>query len=145
MGLTTDRNDPGIRKIQPDGQQEVYLVLSEEERAKGFVRPVRYSYRHVGCPSAGETRELTTEEHERYDTLWRRILRAIRSAAWRDRRKILNSGCQQVTMMGQAIAETYARNPKFYGKTFCSTCGQHFPIGPDGEFVWEPDGSRVGT
>jgi hypothetical protein len=49
MGLTTDRNDPGLREIKPDGQQEAYLVLSEEERRKGFVRPVRYRYKHLKC------------------------------------------------------------------------------------------------
>ena len=51
MGLTTDRSDPGLRKIRADGQQEVYLILSEEERKKGFVRPVRRSYLHLRCGS----------------------------------------------------------------------------------------------
>lgn len=31
------------------GQQKGYVVLSEEERAKGFVRPVRRSYQHLKC------------------------------------------------------------------------------------------------
>jgi hypothetical protein len=31
------------------GQQEGYVVLAEEERAKGFVRPVRRSYKHLKC------------------------------------------------------------------------------------------------
>lgn len=31
------------------GQQKGYVVLSEAERAKGFVRPVRRSYRHLKC------------------------------------------------------------------------------------------------
>jgi hypothetical protein len=31
------------------GQQEGYVVLAEEERAKGFVRPLRRSYRHTKC------------------------------------------------------------------------------------------------
>lgn len=31
------------------GQQQGYVVLSEEERAKGFVRPVRRSYKHLKC------------------------------------------------------------------------------------------------
>jgi hypothetical protein len=38
--------------------------------------------------------------------------------------------------MTDAIAETYARDPKFYGATYCATCGQHRPVGPDGEFHW---------
>jgi hypothetical protein len=49
VGLTTDPNDAGIRKTREDGQQETYLVLSEGERAKGFVRPVRTSYKHLAC------------------------------------------------------------------------------------------------
>ena len=31
------------------GQHEAYWVLSEAERAKGFVRPVRTKYRHLSC------------------------------------------------------------------------------------------------
>lgn len=112
MGLTTQRDDPGLRVIKADGQQEVYLVLSEEERAKGFVRPVRTKYVHVKC--GVETR------------------------------------------MGTAIAETYARDPKFYGGTFCCGCGKHFPLveadpsdpsNPEknrSAFVWD-DGTGVGT
>jgi hypothetical protein len=104
MGLTTDRSDPGLRQIRPDGQQETYLILSEEERAKGFVRPVRHAYIHLKCGS--ETR------------------------------------------MGQALCETYARDPHFYGGTFCCACGQHFRLrNPDGSwaFVWDPDGDPVGS
>lgn len=37
---TTDRGD---------GQQKGYVVLSAEERAKGFVRPVRRTYKHTKC------------------------------------------------------------------------------------------------
>ena len=50
MSLTTDPNDPKLKEGQKNetGQHEIYLVLSDEERAKGFVRPVRRSYRHVG-------------------------------------------------------------------------------------------------
>jgi hypothetical protein len=39
--------------------------------------------------------------------------------------------------MGQALAETYARQPDFYSATFCCACGAHFPVGEHGEFVWE--------
>lgn len=41
MATTSDRNDPGLSNVGPDGMQETYLVLSDQERAKGFVRPVR--------------------------------------------------------------------------------------------------------
>jgi hypothetical protein len=41
---------PDHREIDPKtGQQKDYVVLSAEERAKGFVRPVRLSYRHQTC------------------------------------------------------------------------------------------------
>lgn len=33
MGITTDPNDPGLKKIEPSGMQASYLVLSDEERA----------------------------------------------------------------------------------------------------------------
>ncbi len=38
------------RKIDPDtGEQKAYVVLTPEERAKGFVRPVRTAYTHLRC------------------------------------------------------------------------------------------------
>lgn len=41
---------PDHREIDPTtGQQKGYVVLSAEERAKGFVRPVRRSYVHLKC------------------------------------------------------------------------------------------------
>lgn len=91
---------PEHRRLKENGQQEGYVVLAEEERAKGFVRPVRQTYIHQKCGSA--------------------------------------------TTMGRTIAETYARDPFFYSATFCCACSSHFPVGENGEFVWE-DGSKVGT
>jgi hypothetical protein len=41
---------PDHREIDPaTGQQKGYVVLSEEERRKGFVRPVRTEYVHKPC------------------------------------------------------------------------------------------------
>ena len=37
------------REIKSNGMQKAYVVLSAEERAKGFVRPVRQSYVHKTC------------------------------------------------------------------------------------------------
>lgn len=34
---------------RPDGQHVDHWVMSPEERARGFVRPVRLSYRHEVC------------------------------------------------------------------------------------------------
>jgi hypothetical protein len=103
MSLTTDRSDPGLKTIRPDGMQETYLVLSDEERAKGFIRPVRRTYTHLACGVA--------------------------------------------TTMVNALAETYARDPKFYGGTYCVGCRTHFRL-VDGEgghaFEWD-DGTAVGS
>lgn len=42
--------DGSHREIDPaTGQQKGYVVLSAEERSKGFVRPLRISYRHKKC------------------------------------------------------------------------------------------------
>jgi hypothetical protein len=54
----------------------------------------------------------------------------------------LNSGCGSDTTMGQAIAETYARDPGFYGGTFCCHCGKHLPLE---EFVWKGTKETVGS
>lgn len=100
-GLTDDPTDPRLGRGQDDKpvpQNEVYLVLSAEERAKGFVRPLHRSYRHKTC---GAT-----------------------------------------TTMGLALCETYARNPQFYGSTYCTTCQMHRPVA---EFVWTEDGQEVGS
>jgi len=111
MSTTSDRGDPRLghgSDTAPVPMNDVYLVLSEEDRAKGFVRPVRQSYRH------------------------------------RD------PGCEAVTTMSRAIAETYARDPAFYGATYCTGCRMHRPTGAEGEFTWmdaagNDTGELVGT
>ncbi len=49
--VLTDELPPDVdhRTLKPNGQQLAYVVLSEEERAKGFVRPVRQWYTHLTC------------------------------------------------------------------------------------------------
>jgi hypothetical protein len=92
------------REINPDtGQQRGYVVLSEDERKRGYVEPLRYSYIHEKC--------------------------------------------RTVTSMSHSIAETYAINPiGFYSGTFCSNCRNHFPIGEEGEFIWnDGNNQKVGT
>jgi hypothetical protein len=52
MHVTDDPADPRLTHgpdTEPVPQAEVYLVLSGQERARGFVRPVRCSYRHLTC------------------------------------------------------------------------------------------------
>ena len=87
------------REIDPTtGLQKGYVVLSADECAKGFVRPVRRTYTHNKCGG--------------------------------------------LTEMGLALAETYARDPKFYSGTYCVGCRTHFPVE---QFAWDPDGSPVGS
>lgn len=133
------------------GQHDGYIVLCPDERAKGFVRPVRETYRHVGIRPTYATRELTVEEHARYNQFGYVAYEhypegsalASNGALGRFWTKAeLGSGCGSTTKMGSALAETYARDPKFYGATFCVSCNRHFPVE---QFVWVPDGTVVGS
>lgn len=145
--------DGGHRRLKTNGQQEGYVVLSAEERAKGFIRPVRHSYVHIGPPPPQNLRDLTPDEHERYDQYGYLKFEPygperdpVTGKYWNqedlDR---LGKGCGAVTTMGHALAETYARDPQFYSGTFCCGCGTHFPVGECGEFVWDGTNERVGT
>lgn len=43
-------DDYSHTEIEPEtGMQKGYIVLTPEERAKGFIRPIRRSYRHLKC------------------------------------------------------------------------------------------------
>ena len=98
---TLPPDSPAPHPIEPStGQHGDHWVLPAEERAKGFVRPVRTSYRHDRCGT--------------------------------------------VTTMPRPIAETYARQPGYYGRTFCCACKDYLPVGAAGEFSWD-DGSKVGS
>ena len=138
-----------------DGQQKGYVVLCDDERAKGFVRPVRRGYIHVGARPKYPTRDLTSEEangnagceyvkFEAYpDGSPERGRSSVVGRFWTAAQ--LRSGCGTLTTMGQKLAETYARDPGFYSGTFCCGCGAHFPVGAAGEFVWDGTDERVGT
>src|SRR6266536_5628126 len=68
MGTTNDPTDPRLTHgadDQPVPQAEVYLVLSEEERAKGFVRPVRRSYKHLTCGAVTTMAQVIAETYAR--------------------------------------------------------------------------------
>ena len=104
MGTTTDPTDPRLghgADDEPQDQNEVYLVMSEDERKRGFVRPVRTKYVHSA-----------------------------------------SGGCGGVTTMGLAIAETYARDPHFYGSTYCVHCRMHLPVS---QFTWDGTDQLVGS
>ena len=135
------------------GMQKGYVVLSQEERAKGFVRPLLYYYTHVGPPRPSNLRDLTAEERERhaqfnyakyenYPETRSPVLGRFWTQADLDR---LGAGCNKETRMGYELAATYARDFRFYSGTFCSHCKKHFPVGENGEFVWTGTDQRVGT
>ena len=137
---------------RPDGQHVDHWVMSPEERARGFVRPVRLEYRHVGKPRpVHPLRDLTDEEHARYrdvgyvkfETYPQDGTTSVVGRFWTE--KELRGGCNTKTSMPQSIAETYAANPRYYGSTFCCGCGEYLPVGVSGEFVWEGTDERVGT
>lgn len=148
MTLTTDRNDPDLHQTSPNGQNKAYLILSEEERAKGFVRPVRTIYTHVGEQPRYPTRPLTREEQERFKDFYYVAFEPYpeeespKTGRYWTLPQLQNHGCKQTTSMNIALAETYARAPSFYGSTYCATCGAHYPVG---EFIWVDDGTRVGS
>lgn len=100
-GTTSDPHDPRLTHgadAEPVAQADVYLVLSDAERAKGFVRPLRTAYVH--------------------------------------------GKCGVITTMSADIAATYARQPDFYGSTYCVGCRMHLPVS---EFTWDKDGQAVGS
>jgi hypothetical protein len=108
MALTTDPNDPRLGHgidTERGPQNEVYLVLSAEERKRGWVRPLRQSYTH-SVTGGGKL------------------------------------PCRVSTRMGLALSETYAKDPLFYGATYCVGCGLHLPVGC---FTWDADGETVGS
>lgn len=139
--------DGSHNEIDPrTGQHKGYVVLSEEERKKGWVRPLRRSYQHVGERPTYPTRELTDAEHARYDQYGYVLYEEYPAGEgpvgrfWKaDQLKV---GCGTITDMGLALCETYARDPSFYGATFCCGCGVHRPVA---EFTWVEDGERVGS
>jgi len=147
-GAAVDLGNPN-GTLKSNGQYERYLVLSEEERSKGFVRPLRQTYVHVGIAPTYETRPLTPEEleeHGKYEyVLYEEYPKNSDSCLvgrfW-TQRQLDSVNCGAVTGMSKDIAETYARNPNFYGNTFCIGCGKHFPVE---EFVWEGTEERVGS
>lgn len=167
MSLTSDPNDPCLKEGQKDkGQNECYLVLSEEERAKGFVRPYRDAYIHVGkkVEKKGEIRpleegleglsEFSKNSYSRENgyaaylkypesesCLTGKFLTKQELEAFLSNKDTVG-GCGSVTTMGRALSETYARNPKFYGATYCAGCNTHLPIG---EFTWKEDGEILGS
>jgi hypothetical protein len=153
--VTEQSPDGAPEAIDPrTGMHGSYYVLSAEERAKGFVRPVRRSYAHVGRSSPkNPLRDLTPEEQERHRA-WGYVKFEAYPASeypvtgrfWTQRDLDVGAGgCGATTIMAPEIAETYARDPSYYGSTYCWGCKEHRLVGTQGEFVWSGTAERVGT
>jgi len=152
--LTTDPNDPDIGHgvdETPGLQNKKYLVLSEAERAKGFVRPLRKSYVHVGEQGPKyPLRDLTAEEQERHGGYgyvkyepYPESESPLVGRFWTQKQlDAVGKGCQSVTTMGDVLAETWARDPQFYGSTYCAHCQMHLEVS---QFVWYGTDERLGS
>jgi len=77
------------RDVNESVEKKASVVLSAQDKVRGFVRPLRLSYIHSTCGS--------------------------------------------VTTMSDVIAETYARDPKYYDGTYCVGCSMHLPVS---QFTW---------
>jgi hypothetical protein len=83
-----------------------------------------------------------TEQHEAYLVLPEEALETTEGYVRPVRTAYRHLTCGCVTTMSMKLAQTYARNPKFYGATYCVACQKHLPVG---EFVWDSDGEVVGS
>ncbi len=120
MPLTTDPEDSRLDEVDPTtGLAKAYIVLTEEERAKGFVRPLRKTYVHRftydGSPVPGVITPIMAEDL---------------------------GGCGAATTMATAIAETFASDPDYYYATYCSGCRTHLSVK---EFHWDASPEAVGS
>jgi hypothetical protein len=107
-------------------------------------RAARPGYENASAPAPIDP---ATGQHEAYWVLSpsdraKGFVRPVRTEYWHLR-------CKKITGMTPDIAETFARNPSFYGRTMCVHCGEHFPVGRNGEFLWVDDNEitneKVGT
>lgn len=52
-------------QTEPAGQHKSYIVLCDEERKKGFVRPYRDAYKHLTCGSVTTMGRALSETYAR--------------------------------------------------------------------------------
>lgn len=155
MCTTSGRPVDVVRAEQTEttGQHKDYIVLCDKKRAKGFVRPYRDKYIHSGRSICAKTRyvkpgmlggprdvcALPFDHEGECEGPTYNVTQAEQSRLLESHRK---GGCGTETIMGRALSETYARDPSFYGATFCCQCNRHLPVG---EFVWSADSETVGS
>jgi hypothetical protein len=155
MSVTCDPNDPRLgHGVDTDKvpQNEVYLV--DCDVSKGYIRPLRTTYIHRGIKIRGKIRPLDDKEKAQYasegyvafdeypESERPLVGRYLTQKEFDSIKGSYIGGCGHTTTMGLAIAETYARKPKFYGATYCVNCERHLPVS---EFVWAGDETIVGS
>lgn len=84
--------------------------------------------------------EKPTKQHDTYlvlseEELSKGLIRPFR-------KKYIHDTCGGETEMGSDLAKTYARDPTFYGSTYCVHCRMHKPVS---EFKWSDTDERVGS
>lgn len=72
--LCTTTGEP-VDKVRAEqtesiGQHKAYIVLCEDERKKGFVRPYRDAYKHVPCGSVTTMGRALSETYARDPTFY---------------------------------------------------------------------------
>lgn len=144
--FTPRQGTPARRHLESEGPTMPIRARreAEEERRRATTPPVD---RTKLCTTSGESVEDVrrnqtekTGQHKSYIVLCdEEHARKGSCVPYRDTYKHLT--CGTTTTMGRKIAETYARDPEFYGETFCVNCNAHFRLS---EFVWL-DGSQVGS
>lgn len=130
---------PTVKRLMESEQVGADVLSMQLDKPKATLsgNPPAEGMRDAGAP---QPIDPETGQHKDY---W--VLPAEERARgfirpYRDRYK--HSKCGGVTTMGRALSETYARDPKYYGATFCAICKTHFPVS---EFTWTADGEVVGS
>jgi hypothetical protein len=117
-GLTTDPKHEDLghgADEKPVPQNKCYLVLSDEERAKGFVRPVRSSYVHVGIPGPKfPLQDITAEQKE----MWKDDrTRSSSSSPTRPATRARPPGACGRRRISTASARAAARSPRWAARS----------------------------
>jgi len=92
---------------------------------------VTEDYTTIDPVSGQQKRYIVIEESQRQKNLTRPLQFSY-----------IHSTCGTVTKISKSIAETFAKNPKFYTHTFCCKCQRHLPLK---EFIWSDDDQVLGT
>lgn len=133
-----------LLKHADQSESEARKRLEDERRKAAEAIPVDRSARVLtdGSPETPDHRDIdpVTGQQKGYIVLSpaERAKGFVRPV----RREYTHKVCRVNTIMGLALAETYARDPGFYSGTFCVCCRAHFPLD---QFVWTGTDEQVGS